>query len=114
MKKMERVTKMLFDGEIHAFESTVPHGLEYQKIQDRFWELMEHIKGRLPEEDAELFEEWDGLRLDSSTIYEYAFFDYGFNLGVRLMAEAFCGMDANQREDDGFPPFFPEPEKKGR
>ena len=29
MKKMERVTKMLFDGEIHAFESTVPHGLEY-------------------------------------------------------------------------------------
>ena len=49
MKKMERVTKMLFDGEIHAFESTVPHGLEYQKIQDRFWELMKHIKGRLPE-----------------------------------------------------------------
>lgn len=112
--KMERITRMLFDGEIHAFESTVPQGLEYQKIQDRYWELMEHIKGRLPKEDAGLFEEWDGLRLDSSTIHEYAFFDYGFCLGVRMMAEVFCGMDVNQRENDDEEPFFLKAERERR
>lgn len=97
--KMEKITKMLFDGGLHAFETTVPQGTGYQALQGRFGELKEYIRERLPKEDAELFEEWDGLRLDIATIDGYTFFDYGFCLGLRMAAEAFCGMDVNQRDE---------------
>lgn len=96
--KMEKITKMLFHGELHAFETTVPRGTGYELLHRRYMDLMEYIQMRLPEEDAELYDEWDGLRLQVAELDNYTFFDYGFCLGVRMVSEAFCGMDVNQRD----------------
>lgn len=62
--KMKRVTRQLFDGEIYAFESTVPHDPEYWKAQEGIDEIEEYIRSKLPDEDAEMLKRLDGLRLD--------------------------------------------------
>lgn len=97
--KMKRVTRQLFDGEIFAFESTVPRDPEYWKAQEGINEIEEYIREKLPDEDADMLERLNGLRLDVGEINNYALFDYGFCLGVRMMCDVFYGMEKNQRED---------------
>lgn len=97
--KMKRVTRQLFDGEIYAFESTVPRDPEYWKAQEGIDEIEEYIRSKLLDEDAEMLKRLDGLRLDVGEINNYALFDYGFCLGVRMMCDVFYGMGENQREE---------------
>ena len=47
---MEKITRKLFDGEIHAFETTVPQDPEYWKIQERMGEIEDYLRDKLEEE----------------------------------------------------------------
>lgn len=97
--RMKRVTQQLFDGEIHAFESTVPRDPEYWKALKDIDEIEDYIREKLPDEDDEMLKRLDGLRLDVGSINNYTLFDYGFCLGVRMMCDVFYGMEENQREE---------------
>lgn len=85
----KRITRQLFDGEIYVFEKIVPHSLEYRTVQEEKEELSKHIREQLSEGEAESFDELEKFWRDSASIENYFFFDYGFCLGVRLMAEVF-------------------------
>lgn len=95
---MEKITRKLFDGEIHALETTVPQCKEYWEIQKRMGEIEEYFMSKFTEEDKKYVDEWDGLRLSKADIHDYALFDYGFCLGAQLICGVFMGIDENQRD----------------
>lgn len=101
---MKKITRKLFDGEIYALETTVPQNHEYYKIQDRMGEIEKHFTDKFSEEDEKYSAEWNDLRLMLADIHDFAFFDYGFSLGVRLACEAFVGEADNQRADEEWYP----------
>lgn len=99
---MDKITRKLFDGEIHAFETTVPQDSEYWKIQERMGKIEEYLMDKLEEKDRKYCDEWANLRLDLANIHDFALFDYGFCLGAQLMCGVFMGIDDNQRISEDY------------
>lgn len=99
---VEKITKKLFHGEIHAFETTVPQSKEYWDIQNRMGEIEEYFRSKFTGEDEKYAEEWNNLRLSKGEIHDFALFDYGFCLGAQLMCGVFMGIDENQRDSENY------------
>lgn len=99
---VEKITRKLFNGEIHAFETTVPQSKEYWDIQNRMGEIEDYFRSKFTEEDEEYSEEWNNLRLSKAEIHDFALFDYGFCLGAQLICGVFMGIDENQRDSENY------------
>lgn len=88
---MKSILQQLYDGELYPAENIRCQTPEYAQIRSDIAAEREHFLSMLPEAERKRFNKFDDLQHDSTSIYGYESFLYGFRLGVRLMAETLYG-----------------------
>lgn len=88
---MENLLNDLYCGKLYPCEQITPQDPDYQPLCRRNEDEMKHFVQLLSPEDARRLEEWRGHLASAASMEAYANFAYGFQLGVRLMGEAFAG-----------------------
>lgn len=91
--------KKLYDGDVYPSEEIVCRTPEYRTLYNKINEEREYFKSRFSPEDAERFDEFEGFITDSSSLYAYSNFAYGFKLGAMLMCEIMTGDNKPKPQD---------------
>ena len=83
--------QQLFEGEIYPSEDINPgkKNPEYHKINHSIYHEIEYFSEILSENDKDRFDKLNELYGESSGMYGYECFTYGFKLGASLLIEVF-------------------------
>lgn len=79
----------LYDGEVYPDEEIVPRTPEYRRIDRAISDEKHYFYDLLNDEGRKHFDRLDDLRYQSSSLFGYENFVYGFRLGVGLIMETF-------------------------
>lgn len=81
----------LYEGEIYPSEKIVPAAPVYRSLLEKINNERQSLQEKLNAEDGERLEALGEMYVDSSSMYGFENFSYGFKLGARLMLEMLGG-----------------------
>lgn len=88
MSKM--LLQQLYDGEIYPAEDIVPKDPKYKQLCHDVRCITDKFEEKLTQAEKETFEQITTMEQQLTILYAFENFSYGFQLGVRLMADAFA------------------------
>lgn len=81
----------LYEGEIYPSEKIAPTAPGYRSLLEKISNERKALQEKLNAEDGERLEALGEMYVDSSSMYGFENFSYGFKLGARLMLEMIGG-----------------------
>ena len=82
------VLDKLWRGELSPSEPCVKYGSEYSEIRHKATQLSSQLVSRLPDEEKQIFQEYQELRERMCYISEEDMFVNGFRTGVGLILDS--------------------------
>lgn len=81
------ILEKLYNGDVYPAQDIVCNTPEYRELFNKINEERQYFMKQLSPEDEDRFDEFENLLSESSSMYAYANFVYGFKLGTMLMCE---------------------------
>lgn len=82
------ILQQLFDGEIFPSENIRPNSSAYQEMDKALSEEIEYLMNTLSGDNLKWFQKTRDLQFETTNIYLYESFAYGFRFAASLMAES--------------------------
>lgn len=89
----------LYNGGIDPNEEIVCCTPAYHALNNKINKEREYFVSHFSLEDARRFDDYECLLMESSSMYAYANFAYGFKLGTMMMCEVMNGSNKPQTQD---------------
>lgn len=86
---MDSFLKKLYMGKLNPWKHFTPKDTAYWKQKEHITKMIGKWRARLREEDLGVLDELFGACLYMSELEKEEIFEYGFNMAVKLMSEAY-------------------------
>lgn len=85
------ILERLYHGNLCPIEDAIPYDMDYRSLAIKISDEREYFSKTMSKKDKKRFNKWNKMIFRYEDTMEYAYFAYGFKLGVILASEVYAG-----------------------